>query len=233
MTMFALLLPWFVRSTGAMPPARALVVALFAAAGAALLIVVVVKGFGVARLRLATFGVLVVLMFFLYGVGPFFGIPPICDATKRVIHLLDRSYSARPLADRLADTGAANETVAVFRVRRDMEYGLAFYRNHEVVNYEETGVPDEEASAGGAGDRPNGRGSAYAGRAAGVSRGPPLRGAFQLARTGTRSLPGRQPVDSGFVRDYGSGVSCSVPMKRGTVTGRLLGGAPTLKRLIV
>jgi len=31
-----------------------------------------------------------------------------------------------------------------FRVRRDVEYGLAFYRNHQVVNYEETGVPDEE-----------------------------------------------------------------------------------------
>ena len=60
----------------------------------------VVKGFGVARLRLATSGILVVLVFFLYGVGPFFGIPAIAS-TKRVIHLLDRSYSARPLADRL------------------------------------------------------------------------------------------------------------------------------------
>ena len=82
-------------------------------------------------------------MFFLYGVGPFFGIPAV-DATKRVIHLLDRSYSARPLAARLADLAPANETVAVFRVRRDMEYGLAFYRNHPVVNYEETGVPEDE-----------------------------------------------------------------------------------------
>jgi len=36
----------------------------------------------------------------------------------------------------------ADETVAVFRVRRDMEYGLSFYRNQEVVNYEESGVPD-------------------------------------------------------------------------------------------
>jgi hypothetical protein len=32
----------------------------------------------------------------------------------------------------------------VFRVRRDVEYGLAFYRNREVVNYEETGVPEGE-----------------------------------------------------------------------------------------
>ena len=58
-----------------MPPTRPLTVALLASAGAALLIVMVVKGFGVARLRLVTTGVLVVLMLFLYGVGPVFGIP--------------------------------------------------------------------------------------------------------------------------------------------------------------
>ena len=61
-----------------------------------------------------------------------------------MIRLLDRSYSARPLADRLLDFAPANETVAVYRVRRDMEYGLAFYRDHQVVNYEESGVPDEQ-----------------------------------------------------------------------------------------
>ncbi len=143
MTMFAMLLPWFVSHVREMPPARPLAVALMASIGAALLILVVVKGFGVARLRLATFGVLTVLVFFLYGVGPFFGIPAV-GATKRVIHLLDRSYSARPLANKLATLAPANETVAVFRVRRDIEYGLAFYRNHEVANYEETGVPDEQ-----------------------------------------------------------------------------------------
>ena len=143
MTMFALLLPWFVVHGPIVPPARPLSVAFISAAGAALLIVIVAKGFGVARLRLATSGVLVVLVLFLYGVGPFFGIPAIAS-TKRVIHRLDRSYSARPLAERLLDYAPANETVAVFRVRRDMEYGLAFYRNHEVVNYEENGVPDEQ-----------------------------------------------------------------------------------------
>ena len=126
-----------------MPPVHALIVALLASLGAALLILVVVHGFGVARLRLATTGVLVVLVFYLYGVGPFFGIPAV-EASKRVVHLLDRSYSARPLADRLTTLAPADETVAVFRVRRDMEYGLAFYRNNEVVNYEQDGVPDEE-----------------------------------------------------------------------------------------
>jgi 4-amino-4-deoxy-L-arabinose transferase-like glycosyltransferase len=137
------LLPWFVAHGPSMPPAQALTAALLAALGAALLIVVVVHGFGVARLRLATTGILIVLMCFLYGFGPFFGIPAV-EASKRVVRLLDRSYSARPLAERLAGLPEGSETVAVFRVRRDVEYGLAFYRNRQVVNYEETGVPDEE-----------------------------------------------------------------------------------------
>jgi hypothetical protein len=143
MTVFALLLPWFVEHGRQMPPIPALVAAILAATGASLLILVVVKGFGVARLRLVTSGVLVVLLFFFFGVGPFFGIPAISQ-TKRVVHLLDRSYSARPLAERLANAAPNGEEVAVFRVRRDVEYGLSFYRNHEVVNYEESGVPDQQ-----------------------------------------------------------------------------------------
>ena len=141
MTMFVLLLPWFVPHGAKMPPTDELAAAVLAGVGAALLILIVVTGFGVARLRLVTTAVLAVLVFFLYGVGPFFGIPEI-GATKRVIHLLDRTYSARPLADRLATLAPADETVAVFRVRRDIEYGLSFYRNSQVVNYEEAGVPD-------------------------------------------------------------------------------------------
>jgi 4-amino-4-deoxy-L-arabinose transferase-like glycosyltransferase len=143
MTLFALLLPWFVAHGAQMPPLQTLVVALLVSCGAALLILVVVKGFGVVRLRLVTSGVVVALILFLYGVGPFFGIPAIRQ-TQQVIHLLDRSYSARPLADRLATLAPGNETVAVFRVRRDVEYGLSFYRNREVINYKENGVPDEQ-----------------------------------------------------------------------------------------
>ncbi len=169
MTMFALLLPWFVthgpqmppmpalgvaqifkfihecfrECIRVMPPWPALAVAVLASSSAALLIIIVVKGFGVARLRVVTTGVLIVLVLFLYGVGPFFVIPPI-EQTKRVIHLLDDSYSARPLAERLAASAPADETVAVFLVRPQTEYGLSFYRNREVVNYQESGVPDEQ-----------------------------------------------------------------------------------------
>ncbi len=142
MTIAVLLLPWFVTHDRVMPPAHAIVAATLAAAGAGLLILVVTKGFGVEWLRPATSWILVVLLLFIYGVGPFFGLPAV-PATKRVIHLLDDKYSARPLAQKLAGLAPDGETVAVFRVRRDMEYGLAFYRDHEVVNYDESGVPDQ------------------------------------------------------------------------------------------
>ena len=102
-----------------------------------------------------------VLVLFIYGMGPFFGIPEV-SATKRVIHLLDRTYSARPLAEKLAEVAPAGETVAVFRVRRDVEFGLAFYRDHEVVNYDEDGVPDEQHLAGGAHSGPPWRRPRYA-----------------------------------------------------------------------
>jgi 4-amino-4-deoxy-L-arabinose transferase-like glycosyltransferase len=143
MTMAALLLPWFVVHGKVMPPPHAIIAAALAAVGAALLILVVTRGYGVSRLRPATCWILVVLVLFLYGVGPVFGIPEIA-VTKRVIHLLDRSYSARPLAEKLAGMVPADETIAVFRVRRDIEYGLSFYRNRETVNYDDAGVPDEQ-----------------------------------------------------------------------------------------
>ncbi len=143
LTAVTLLLPWFVLHGASMPPGKAVFAAGAAACGAALFILVVTNAFGLAHLRLATCSVLVVLLLYLYGVGPFFGIPAI-PSTKHVIHVLDRAYSARPLAQRLAEIAPPTETVAVFRVRRDMEYGLSFYRNHEVVNYEETGVPPQQ-----------------------------------------------------------------------------------------
>ena len=143
LTAFTLLLPWFVIHNITMPPTRAVAAASLAGLGAALLILIVTHAFGVARLRLVTCCVLMVLLFFLYGVGPFFGIPEI-PSSKNVIHLLDRYYSARPLARELALMAPADETVAVFRVRRDIEYGLSFYRGQEVVNYEDSGVPAQQ-----------------------------------------------------------------------------------------
>ena len=143
MTAVVLLVPWFVTHAAHMPPARALIAALLAATGAALFIAIVNTVFGVMHLRLATCCVLVVLMLFIYGIGPIFGSPAVAQ-TKHVIQLLDDTYSARPIAARLDSLAPANETVAVFRVKRETEYGLSFYRQREVINYDENGVPPEQ-----------------------------------------------------------------------------------------
>ena len=143
-TAAVLLGPWYVaHGTQGHPPMGRVGVALLAGLTAAALQLVVVERLGLMRLRVATSAVMVVLLLFLYGVGPFFGVPAVA-ASKGTIRLLDRTYSARPLAERLATMFPPEETIAVFRVRRDMEYGLAFYRNHEVANYDVVGVPAGE-----------------------------------------------------------------------------------------
>jgi hypothetical protein len=82
----------------------------------------------------------VVLILFLYGFGPFFGIPGV-PQTRHIAALLDDTYSARPITEKLDTVAPQDETVAVFRVKRETEYGLSFYRRHEVIDYEESGVP--------------------------------------------------------------------------------------------
>ncbi|HXZ26377.1 MAG TPA: glycosyltransferase family 39 protein [Terriglobales bacterium] len=56
---------------------------------------------------------------------------------------LDAALSSRPLAGQLATLDAGKSPVAVFRASRNVEYGLAFYRNHEVYRYERDEIPAE------------------------------------------------------------------------------------------
>jgi hypothetical protein len=86
---------------------------------------------------------LAIMLFFIFGVGPFFGLPAL-SSTKKNIRLLDAAYSARPLAAIISQIERPNEGVAVYRVRRDVEYGLSFYRNHLVDDYEQDGIPAAE-----------------------------------------------------------------------------------------
>ncbi len=137
-----LLLPWIVfHASGGIPPVRMMASAIVTGIASIVLILVVVGKFGVKRLRIATMIPLVVLVFFLFGVGPFFGLPGIRQ-TKRTIQLIDVTYSARPLARKLSQM-APHEPVAILRVRRDLEFGLSFYRDHRVLDYEKDGVPPE------------------------------------------------------------------------------------------
>ncbi len=72
---------------------------------------------------------LVVLLYFLLG---------------RNGRLLDLNYSARPLAREIQQADPNALVVAEFNVRRDLVYGLAFYRDQPIVSYTDGGVPEGE-----------------------------------------------------------------------------------------
>jgi 4-amino-4-deoxy-L-arabinose transferase-like glycosyltransferase len=106
---------------------------LIAGSAAALLvlfaIVQTVRLGGLSQIRSATlFPVLATLVFLLGFHG----------------HDLDVNYSARPLAREMERLAPDTRLVVVQDVRRDMVYGLAFYRNEEPLSYDRTGVPDEQ-----------------------------------------------------------------------------------------
>jgi len=140
---FLLTMPWHIVHGWSWPPAALTIPASVTGLSATVLILLVVFRFGIKQLRLATTIPMVVAVLFLYGIGPIFGIGEISE-TKRTALLLDASYSARPLEYQLEQVAPIDETVGVYSVRRDVEYGLAFYRNREVVNYEHAPVPAEK-----------------------------------------------------------------------------------------
>jgi 4-amino-4-deoxy-L-arabinose transferase-like glycosyltransferase len=57
---------------------------------------------------------------------------------------LDQTLSARPLAFEIASIEAHRLPLAVYHVRRELEYGLTFYRNQLTFNYDWGSVPAEE-----------------------------------------------------------------------------------------
>ncbi len=54
---------------------------------------------------------------------------------------LDRTQSARPVAQELAAMETTQMPIAVFNATRETEYGLAFYRNQMVSNYNRGEIP--------------------------------------------------------------------------------------------
>jgi 4-amino-4-deoxy-L-arabinose transferase-like glycosyltransferase len=139
LTATVLLLPRYLQNPGVLPPVKAIAAASLTGFGAALLILVVVARFGLKRLRIATLAPVVMLLLFLLGVGPVFGIGPL-PGSKAIAQLIDATYSARPLFRILKPLLQPAEILAVYRVKRDMEYGLSFYFEKRVVNYEQNDV---------------------------------------------------------------------------------------------
>jgi 4-amino-4-deoxy-L-arabinose transferase-like glycosyltransferase len=57
---------------------------------------------------------------------------------------IDLKLSARPLAMELASVETKRLPIAVYGVQRELEYGLAFYRNQPVLHYDSGNVPSGE-----------------------------------------------------------------------------------------
>jgi len=129
LTFVLLLCPQYMVYEKIVPPAKTIVWAASFGVVAALVIYFVVKRYGVTRLRAITLVPLAALLFFLLEMNG---------------HLLDVNYSARPLAQEIQQAAPNVPTLAVQNVRRDIDYGLAFYRNEALVHYDKDGVPDEE-----------------------------------------------------------------------------------------
>jgi 4-amino-4-deoxy-L-arabinose transferase-like glycosyltransferase len=83
------------------------------------------------------------------------GIPQVCNITllpvlATLVFLLgfygkelDVNYSARPLAREIQQQ-APNVQLVATDIKRDMDYGLAFYRNEPMIHYSTDGVPRAE-----------------------------------------------------------------------------------------
>jgi len=123
----ALMLPQILAHSGTWPPARVIASAVIVGFAVAIAVLVTVLRFGMARLRIATLVPVALILVFLLG-------------THNGV-LLDQEYSARPLAHELEKLPDAPHKVAVFQARRDIQYGLGFYLNERVPNYQESGVP--------------------------------------------------------------------------------------------
>ena len=128
LTFVLLLCPQYMVYQRIVPAIHTFVWAALLGIAAALLVIFVARRYGVRHVRLVTMVPLAGLLYFLLGMNG---------------HLLDLNYSSRPLARQIAQAAPAATDVSVLNVRRDIVYGLAFYRNQFISNYAVQGVPDE------------------------------------------------------------------------------------------
>lgn len=149
LTMFVLLMPLHLNNPEAIPPRIAIIAASLVGLAAMVFILITVARFGLKRLRIATMTPMVVLLLYMFGIGPVFGLGLLPD-TKRNINLMDMTYASRPLSQILNQVDPPPGLVAIWHVRREVQYGVSFYRNNRVVNYDVgIAVIDPAGSAGG------------------------------------------------------------------------------------
>lgn len=129
LTFVILLCPQYMKYQHIIPAPGIFSWAIVLGLASAALVVIVVRRFGVRRIRMVTMIPLVGLLYFLLGLNG---------------NLLDLNYSARPLAREIQAVDPGAKVIAEFDVRRDLVYGLAFYRDQKILNYADDGVPNQQ-----------------------------------------------------------------------------------------
>ena len=121
----ALLTPWLMFKLPVPDATRNIVI--MSAGLTAISVLAIVRWKGIQVLRFATMLPLVLAITFLLH--------------PAVANLVNQKQSARPIADRLSELGVGAQPVVVLEVRREVDYGLNFYRNQRPLHYEQDGVP--------------------------------------------------------------------------------------------
>ncbi|HEX7284781.1 MAG TPA: glycosyltransferase family 39 protein [Candidatus Angelobacter sp.] len=120
----ALLVPWIMLRQP-LPEATKTIIAVTTGVVAVFVLLVLRRG-GLLLLRIATLAPLALgLIFLLRWAAP----------------TIDEALSARIVQAELEQVGGAAGPVSVFNVKREVEYGLNFYRNQPIGRYEREGVP--------------------------------------------------------------------------------------------
>jgi len=134
LTATVLLLPHLVLQPWQTPPARALWPAIGVGIVVALVTFFIVRLQGHEVLRIVTMVPVVLTAFFLL---------------RSAAWVIDAAYSSRPVARYLAKIERDNlrpgfRPTAVFATRRDVEFGLGFYRDEKISRYERGEIPGAE-----------------------------------------------------------------------------------------
>ncbi len=122
----ALLAPWIITKQP-MPDSSRTFTIVFAGV-MAVFVLLLVRRSGLKILHFATLVPLVLALTFL--------LKPSASA-------IDSATSARTVDAQMSQLGITSGPIAVLNVRRDMEYGLNFYRNQPISRYERDGIPSQ------------------------------------------------------------------------------------------
>ena len=126
-----LLCPQYMVYQRMVPPARVIVIAALVGALFATAIIVFTRRLGLRWIRTLTLMPVLVLLFFLLHNNGW---------------LLDENYSARPLATQIQRAAPDVSLLVTYRIRRDTDYGLCFYRDQPLRHYfPETSLTEKNA----------------------------------------------------------------------------------------